>query len=122
MYSYYIMNKYDMYVTAIFVIKIGFILMAITHVYLEMKGKEKTDLDKKILFWKERFEFIFTALMSVLLIYIFNPRYNNINLIDKETKILFYLFGFVLIITAKWRIFFKQSPLLKITKLLLNKF
>ena len=122
MYSYYIMNKYDMYVTAIFVIKIGFILMAITHVYLEMKGKEKTDLDKKILFWKERFEFIFTALMSVLLIYIFNPRYNNFNLIDKETEVLFYLFGFVLIITAKWRIFFKQSPLLKISKLLLNKF
>lgn len=122
MYSYYIMNKYDMYVTAIFIIKIGFILMAITHVYLEMKGKEKTDLDKKILFWKERFDFIFTALMSVLLIYIFNPRYNNFNLIDKETKVLFYLFGFVLIITAKWRIFFEQSPLLKIPKLLLNKF
>lgn len=122
MYSYYIMNKYDMYVTAIFVIKIGFILMAITHVYLEIKGKEKTDLDKKILFWKERFEFIFTALMSVLLIYIFNPRYNNFNLIDKETEVLFYLFGFVLIITAKWRIFFEQSPLLKISKLLLNKF
>ena len=122
MYSYYIMNKYDMYVTAIFVIKIGFILMAITHVYLEIKGKEKTDLDKKILFWKERFEFIFTALMSALLIYIFNPRYNNFNLIDKETKVLFYLFGFVLIITAKWRIFFEQSPLLKIPKLLLNKF
>lgn len=122
MYSYYIMNKYDMYVTAIFVIKIGFILMAITHVYLEMKGKEKTDLDKKILFWKERFDFIFTALMSVLLIYIFNPRYNNFNLIDKETEVLFYLFGFVLIITAKWRIFFEQSPLLKISKLLLNKF
>jgi len=121
MYSYYIMNKYDMYVTAIFVIKIGFILMAITHVYLEIKGKEKTDLDKKILFWKERFEFIFTALMSVLLIYIFNPRYNNFNLIDKETEVLFYLFGFVLIITAKWRIFFEQSPLLKIPKLLLNK-
>lgn len=121
MYSYYIMNKYNMYITAIFVIKIGFILMAITHVYLEMKGKEKTDLDKKILFWKERFDFIFTALMSVLLIYIFNPRYNNFNLIDKETKVLFYLFGFVLIITAKWRIFFEQSPLLKISKLLLNK-
>ena len=121
MYSYYIMNKYNMYITAIFVIKIGFILMAITHVYLEMKGKEKTDLDKKILFWKERFDFIFTALMSVLVIYIFNPRYNNFNLIDKETKVLFYLFGFVLIITAKWRIFFEQSPLLKISKLLLNK-
>jgi hypothetical protein len=108
------MNKYDMYVTAIFLIKIGFISMAIVHIYLKVKGKEKTDLDKKILFWKERFEFIFIALMSFLLIYVFNPRYDNIKLIDEETKILLYLFGFILLLTAKWEIFFKESPLLSI--------
>lgn len=110
MYSYYIMNKFDMYVTSIFLIKIGFVLMAIAHIYLKAKGKEKSDLDKKILFWKERFELIFIALMSILLIYVFNPRYDNINLIDKETKILLYLFGFILLITSDWEVFFKESP------------
>lgn len=100
-----------MYITFIFLIKIGFILMAIAHIYLKAKGKkEKTDLDKKLIFWKERFEFIFIALMSILLIYVFNPRYDNIKLIDKETKILLYLFGFILLITANWEVFFKESP------------
>lgn len=108
------MKNYNIYVTFIFLIKIGFILMALLHVYLKFKGKEQSALDKKILYWKERFEFIFIALMSALLIYIFNPRTNNSILIDKETKLLLFLFGFVLLITAKWDIFIKESPLLKI--------
>jgi hypothetical protein len=103
------MNKYDMYVTFIFLIKIGFILMAISHIYLKTKGKEKSDLDKKVLYWKERFEFIFIAAMSILLIYLFNPRSSKNIVIDRETKILLYLFGFILLLTAKWDIFFKES-------------
>ena len=94
-----------MYITFIFLIKIGFIIMTITHIYLQAKGKEKSDLDKNILYWKERFEFIFIAMMSILLIYLFNPRVDRSVLIDKETKILLYLFGFILLITAKWNLF-----------------
>jgi hypothetical protein len=56
------MDKYDMYVIFIILIKVGFILLSITHVYLKVKGKEQTETDKKILFWKERLEFIFTFL------------------------------------------------------------
>lgn len=107
------MNKYDIYVTFIFLIKIGFIVMAITHIYLKAKGEEKSDLDKKILYWKERFEFIFIAFMSILLIYVFNPRVDRSILVDKETKILLYLFGFILLITAKWEVFIKESPFVK---------
>jgi len=77
------MNKYDIYITFIFLIKVGFVVMAIIHIYLKAKGEEKSDLDKRILFWKERFEFIFIALMSILLIYVFNPRVDRTNLIDK---------------------------------------
>jgi hypothetical protein len=115
------MNKYDMYITFIFIIKIGFIIMAVLHVYLKAKGEEKSDLDKTILFWKERLEFIFIALMSILLIYIFNPRTDRSILIDKETKILLYLFGFILIITARWDLFIKESPLTKKLQGLLGK-
>lgn len=102
-----------MYVTFIFLIKIGFIVMAVTHIYLKVKGEENSSLDKKILYWKERFEFIFIALMSGLLIYLFNPRVDKNILIDKESKILLYLFGFVLLITAKWDIFFKETKFFK---------
>ena len=83
--------------------------MAVSHIYLKSKGEEKSDLDKKVLYWKERFEFIFIALMSILLIYLFNPRSNKNITIDRETKILLYLFGFILLLTAKWDIFFKES-------------
>ena len=58
-------------------IKIGFILMAVTHIYLKAKGETETDLDKKIVYWKERFEFVFVLLMAILLIYLFNPRKNR---------------------------------------------
>ena len=102
-----------MYVKFIFLIKIGFLVMAVTHIYLKAKGEEKSDLYKKILYWKERFEFIFIALMSILLIYVFNPRTDRTILVDKETKILLYLFGFILLITAKWDSFIKESPLFK---------
>ena len=102
-----------MYVTFIFLIKIGFILMAITHIYLEAKGKSKSELDKKVLYWKERFEFIFIAAMSVLLIYLFNPRSDKNIVLDKETKILLYLFGFILLITADWKVFIHESPFYK---------
>ena len=47
-------------------------------------------------------EFIVTALMAVLLIYIFNPLYPKLYLIDRETKVLLFAFGFILLLTAKW--------------------
>lgn len=104
------MNKFDIYIIFIFLIKIGFIGMALIHLYLKLKHKEDTDLDKKILYWKERFEFIFITLMSILLIYLFNPRHDRSILIDHETKILLYLFGFVLLITADWDVFIREAP------------
>jgi hypothetical protein len=111
------MNKYHTYVIFIFFIKICFMLMVVTHIYLKAKGEEQSDLDKKILYLKERFEFIFIASMSILIIYLFNPIIEKSILIDKETKVLLFLFGFILLITANWDIFFRESPLfIKIQK------
>jgi uncharacterized membrane protein len=103
------MNRFDINIYLIFAIKIGFILTAVTHIYLKAKGEEKSDLDKKILYWKERFEFIFIIAMAILLIYLFNPRRGEMIMIDGETKILLYLFGVVLLITAKWADFFREA-------------
>ena len=103
------MNYFDMYIYLIVAVKVGFILMAASHQYYKIKGKENTSSFKKAKYWKERFEFIFIFLMALLLIYLFNPR----NIIDQplnyETKLLLYLFGFILIITAKWELFFKEA-------------
>ena len=107
------MDKFNMYITFIILIKVGFVILAIAHLYLKLKHKENTETDKKILFWKERLEFIFIALMSVLLIYLFNPRTDRSVMIDYETKLLLYLFGFILLITAKWGDFIHENPLFK---------
>jgi len=103
------MSYLHSYIYLIIAIKLGFILMAISHIYLKSKGEEDSDLDKKFKYWKERFEFIFIILMAILLIYLFNPRYNNQVVIDKEMKILLFLFGIILIITAKWSAFFEEA-------------
>ena len=106
------MDKYKLYIYLIISIKVGFIIMALLHIYLKLKKKENSELDKKIIYWKGKFEFIFIFLMSILLIYLFNPRNKNF-IIDYETKILLYLFGFILLITADWTQFFHQSKWLK---------
>ena len=114
------MNNYNIYIYFIFAVKVGFIVMAITHIYLKFKGKENSDLDKKIEYWKERFEFVFVFLMALLLIYLFNTRHDRSIMIDHETKILLFLFGFVLIITADWGLFLRDSKLFKNVKFIQN--
>jgi len=104
------MNKLDIFITLIFIFKIIFICLA---VYLIIIKHKKTNEKRKIItitFWKERIEFIFIAMMSILLIYLFNPRYNNLIFITNETKLLLFLFGIVLILTANWGLFIKESP------------
>ena len=107
------MEFFHMYILLIIVVKVGFVLLAISHLYLKLKNKNDSKKDKAIVFWKDRLEYIFVLLMAILLIYLFNPRNDRSVLIDYETKILLYLFGFILLITAKWSIFFHESPLLK---------
>ena len=103
------MDKYTLYIYLIFAIKIGFILMALSHTYMKVTGKNDSDLDKNFVYWKGRFEFIFVLLMAILLIYLFNPIKDKSVIIDDETKMLLYLFGFVLLITADWSIFFNEA-------------
>lgn len=102
------MDYFVLFIYLIFAIKLGFILMALTHLHLKMKGQENSSLDKKIVYWKERSEFVFVFLMAILLLCLFNPRKPSI-VVTGETKTLLFLFGIVLIITAKWSDFFHES-------------
>ena len=102
-----------MYIVLIFFFKFAFIILALTHLYLKIKGKNDSETDKLVLYWKERFEFVFIALMSFLLIYIFNPKTKRLSMITHETKLLIFLFGFILITNANWSLFFEESELFK---------
>lgn len=103
------MNFFDSYITFIFIVKIVFILLALTKGVLHLKKSKDKQLISVIDFWKERIEFVFIALMSVLLIYIFYPRANHVSMLNGEAKLLFYLFGFILLLSAKWELFIKDS-------------
>ncbi len=107
------MKYFDIYILLIFIVKIAFIFLAIYRLYIKAKKPQDKKLLTTVEFWKERMEFIFITLMSILLVYLFNPRANNINMIDKEAKLLLYLFGFVLLLTENWSSFIHESPLFK---------
>jgi hypothetical protein len=104
---------HDYFIFFIFLVKIAFIISAIGHLILSQSTNSRAEkIDPKILFWKERAEFVFTISMAILLIYHFNPRYSK-KPIDSETSLLFFLFGCVIIFTAKWSLFFHEAPWFK---------
>ncbi len=115
------MRFFTNYVLLIFLIKICFIILSAIHIYLKVKGKTNSNIDNNIIYWRDRLEFIFVILMSFLLIYVFNPRKDKSYLINNETKILFYLFGFVLLITAKWSNFIETAKWFQHTQYILGK-
>jgi len=98
----------------IIIVKIIFIVLAIAGLYYKARGIAGTDPKAiKIQFWKERTEFIFIFLMSSLMLYLFYPRATTPRPLTYETRLLLYLFGIILLITADWGTFFNESPALK---------
>ena len=102
-------SRIDLFIFFIIIIKFVFIVAAIGHIILTHTNTKLDKYDDTLVYWKERTEFVFILTMAILLIYHFHPRYQN-NQISSETKLLFFLFGWILIITAKWNIFIKESP------------
>jgi len=100
----------DYFVFFIILVKIVFIISAIGHVFLSHSTNLKANyIDPKLVYWKERMEFVFIISMSILLVYHFNPRMSR-KPISEETGLLFFLFGWILIFTAKWSIFIHEAP------------
>jgi uncharacterized BrkB/YihY/UPF0761 family membrane protein len=107
------MERFDKYVMFVFFFKILFAILAVSHLYFKVKGKAGSETDKKIVYWEERVEFVFIALMSFMLMYLFYPRSTKPIIIDFETKVLLFIFGIITLIGAKWDIFIKESPVFK---------
>jgi hypothetical protein len=105
------MDSFSIYVSLIFIVKIIFIFLAITLLYTTRQTPKNEKLIGSLKLWKGKVEFIFKIMMSIMLIYVFNPRSNNIRLINREAKILLCLFGFILIITADWSTFTVESKI-----------
>jgi len=93
------MNHYNAYIQSIIAVKIIFVFFVLVQIYFLVKGKKDSEMDKKIKAWKTKVEFVFKILMSLLILFLFNPRTDRSILIDKETKILLFMFGIILILS-----------------------
>ena len=102
-------NYLEYFIIFIIFIKIIFAISAVGYVILSNTNNYELQqkLMPKLLYWKHRTEFIFIACMSILLIYHFVPGKNKH--VNKESGLLFFLFGILLLVTADWKIFFKES-------------
>lgn len=102
----------DLFILFIIFVKIVFVLSAIGHLlltHIPVTISKKIGIkDSKLVYWKERTEFIFIVSMSVLLVYHFRP--GHLKPISSESSLLFFLFGCILIITSKWSLFLKEAP------------
>ena len=99
----------DFYVLFLIIIKTIFVVAALGHVVLAHTTSSFDKYDTKILYWKERTEFVFIVSMSILLIYYFHPFIKS-NPMSSETRLLFFMFGWIILITANWKIFITEAP------------
>ena len=87
------------------IIKLIFLVSTVGDIIIKYFKDDTTRavlLDKKFLYWKQVTEFIFVVSMALLLIFIFDPWYKNQIYITREMSIMFYLYGFIILITANW--------------------
>jgi hypothetical protein len=108
------LSYYDTYLIFIVIIKVLFIFSALGYFYYSSFSNSSfsnsstpdvTTLEFQL--WKERTEFVFIVSMAILLIYHFKP--GHLKPISSETTLLFFLFGWILIFTAKWSLFFTEA-------------
>jgi uncharacterized membrane protein YfcA len=104
----------DYFLFFIILIKIIFVGSAVGHLILSHLHNDRAQrIDPKLVYWKERTEFIFIVSMAILLIYQFHPRLYK-KPINQETSF------WVLLFTAKWSIFIKEAPWYKTFSLALD--
>ena len=108
------MTAYNFLILLIILIKVIFILLKLTAIYNKVMGNSDTLFGTNILFWADRVEFIYTFLMSLLIISLFRNAINEgeLCIYDKETLFLMYVFGFILLFTADWNQFISESTII----------
>ena len=107
------MDFYNGYILFTFGIKVLYFICAILIILLSKNEYYKNIIDI-IKYCQHRLEFIFATLLSFLLIFLFFPLRTTPIILDRETKVLLFAYGIIVLLNAEWEIFFKESPILKI--------
>lgn len=97
------------YIFLILVVKIIVLFLVISSFLINKSIENKPEVKQKYTHLlkiysniKEQIHFIFGILMGILLIILFNPYTKNPIILNNEDKIILWLFGYVLIISADW--------------------
>ena len=91
----------EIIVGVIILVKIIFVISLILEKYLKFNNDSKLQKYKlRVTKTKKITEYIFMALMSCLMIFVFYPRKNNINYMSHEIKILIYMFAWIVLISS----------------------
>jgi len=111
---------YDNYVIFVIIIKILFVIFAVISRHYQKKIKtagnntsqvqEYTQKYNWALYWKDRLEFFFLISTSLICIIVFYPFYSDPIFIDRHTKILLFIYGFIVLITLNWNILGTPPP------------
>lgn len=100
------------FIIFIYLLKLSFIFLSIYKLYIKHRIPYDETLIETLEFWKERIEFMFIISMAILLLSCFYPGSND-QPISHDKRVLFFLFGIILVISAKWNNFFDESPSLR---------
>jgi hypothetical protein len=103
------MNNLHKFIYFIIAVKVVYLILELINFCMRLKGRKNTTKYNQIKYWKEKIAFLFKILMSIFLIYVFYPKVKRSDNLDKESKILLYLFGIILIISADWNGFIRDS-------------
>jgi hypothetical protein len=98
------MNYYNNFILCVFLSKILFVVCGVWHFILVRKNKGENELSSRLLTWKEYFEFIFLVSMALLCLHLFNPLTEIRPAINKETRLLLFIFGLIVLINSKWEL------------------
>jgi hypothetical protein len=101
-------SVFDSFVVFIIAVKILFAIFAGIEIYNKYEGNK--DWYEWAAYWKERTEFIFIISMSLICIVLFNPVYKDALVVDRHVRLLFFVYGIIILITSKWHTFFGETP------------
>lgn len=84
-----------------FVIAIKIIFVFFSVLY-RISVKKDSNRKNQLLFWKNKVEFVYVFMMSLILIYIFYPWNENTRFLTPKMCHLIFLYGIISIFTAQW--------------------
>ena len=106
-------NWYDYFIVFILITKLIYGILVAIHIYLKIKGRGDDEYDSKIVSYKDQLEIVFIISISILLLYLFYPKYVNPPEIDTQTRLLLFLYGIIILFTLDWTKFIDKSSFIK---------